>query len=255
MSKIKGKKEIVASEPEVSANINMNLTHNDIIDVAIYSQLEILEPREEALKKEIQEVKNEINHLAEEFTLKKIEKSRASSSDTKTFYKSLDLLSKAYGKKADVIITDSCREYLTDEMITGPVFTCCNYAEVENYKQPVIMYRKGLVKKRDEKRILTGVKFKIKAKIGDIKIGTLDYCHVLFSNKEREDYRKKMQSLLDRYADLMNEYHKVYLEILELRYDDKKMKARIVKMSLSQSEKGQQILNLLEQASMTKVLE
>lgn len=240
---------IVVAEPQVQNNINMNLTHNDLIDLAIQSQLEILEPREEELqdlivknRKDIQDVHDNVSRQACE---------RSNCPEARNFNQILKMIS---GKESVIPKVVNRNPDGKRESICSGEYPVVD-ANCENQKAPLVYFKRYSSKKKDLEHIAESIIFQLEAKVNGVYIQTNNYCRVTLTTKEYASYKAQIEKLLDEKVKLYTEYYEVRKQILELKYNDKKVKARVVKKSLSNTKQGRNILNLLESSTKIKLLE
>lgn len=245
---------IIVKEPEVSGNINMNLSHNDVIDVAIQTQLELLEPQEESLRKELKELDSELESMQEKIILKLIEKSKDSSM-IKKFKTTVQSLTKDLFE--DIVKIDSARADRYGEAVHSPEFMKFNHSgyDPEDYKAPLQFFKRRSHPERIKRNLPDVITFDMSVIIDGIKLKPVDSFKFALSEKEKSDYKTKLQKVMDKKADMENKHWNITKEILELKYDEKKIKARVVKQSLSKTTQGKSILSLLESATNIKLLE
>lgn len=250
MSK-KAKPAVIAvAEPEVQNNINMNLTHNDIIDVAIQTQLELLEPRAEELVKMIASVDEQIKETHNQIITRATERANFCKEAT-AFNKALVLISGNTVVTPEIIDKYSIGD---SEQICSAKFPVYHRGDPEEYKNPIRQFKTytDLVEARET--ISRGIRFRLKALVNGLKLTMENECRIDFTEKEYITYKEKITKLLDQTAKLNTEWYETRKQILELKYDEKKIKARVVKMSLTHTKQGKQILSLLEKSTKIKLL-
>lgn len=243
---------VVVAEPEVNNSINMNLTHSDIIEVAIQTQLELLEPQLEAVHKEYTDLKSSLGKIQEDFLIKKAA-DKTGHPELADFMKVVKAVEKATNKKIEVSFSNT---YFRDEcqQLTSATYFVCEY-DVEEYKSPLAMFRKNSREKREAWNISQNIQFNVYARSEDFYLEPKGkYFIVALSKEEHTKFKKQIQDVLDKLAPVGQRLYDLKKEILELKYDEKKVKARVVKMSLSKTEQGRNILNLLESATNVKLL-
>lgn len=254
-SKSKKVKAITVKEPEVNNTINMNLTHADVIDVAIQTQLEILEPQLENLEKCFKDCKKQLEDLQTQVMTKALERAGSAPvgkmflSIVKTIAKELNITLPEYQISSKYFNGDqetlSSKEVDIDE---------CN--SPEEYKMPLAQFKRYAKKGKMNWTLSDRISFTLSVYIQGIEVTTRHQeCKIQLTETEMKNWKKMVQSILDVQADLCQQCFDTHKQILELKYDEKKVKARVVKMSLSKTEQGRNILTLLESATNTKLLQ
>lgn len=248
----KKKQLTVVQEPTVSNNINMNLNHHDILEVAIQSQLEILEPKLEVVNAAIKETDEKLKNLEKVYidqALKNIE-------SLPSYVKFLSLVKKVNGKTPRIYSTSISYNKGGKESLVSPEFiSYTGHREVEEAQRPLSYFKQNSTKQWKYANTGDVIYFNVDSEIdGSIRLTCSEPMSIKLSSKEEKSFQKDSQVLLNQYAALKNEQYTLQRQILELKYDDKKVKARFVKESLKKSEQGKEILYMLEKVSGAKLL-
>lgn len=257
MSKKSTKKtEVVVAEPEIHNNINMNLTHADVIDVAIQTQLEILEPQLDTLQKAFRDCTKQLEDLQAQVMAKAIERA-GSSTVGKTFLNLIKMISKGLDMpEPEYQVTNKYFMGNQEKLTSREVDAIDSCTHIEEYKSPLAQFKRYSRRQKMEWNIADVISFNLNARFGEISLGTHNQqCKVQLTETELKNWKKMVQAILDTQADICQKLYDTQKEILELKYDEKKVKARVVKMSLSKTEQGRNILNLLQSATSVKLLE
>ena len=254
MSKKESKKaELVIAEPAVQNGINMNLTHSDVIDVAVQTQLEILEPQLERLIEQEHDIKNQLK-ATEDVVINKVLEKAEISSIGKEFLDTIKTLEKSTGKeiKWDIVNQSYNGKY---ETLSSPEYDAYDYQDPEEYRSPLSYFKRNSKKKCYNWNLSNSILFDLRATIGSLTLKT-DHrkAQINIPNADYQKWKKDTQAILDQKAKVSQEKYNIWKQILELKYDEKKVKARVVKMSLSKTAQGRNILNLLESATNVKLL-
>lgn len=246
---------VVIANPEVQNNINMNLTHSDIIDVAIQTQLEVLEPLEEDLKKQLTSMQNQEEDL--KFNMFNDNAKLGNNLQRGQFEHLVKILSKRENTKYEINL--DIYSFNNKETINSSEILMFNYgnfnkgSEEETYKNPHIYFKSNSKANTFNYIIASKASFTLKYSENDIDIKT--YITIELSRKEYDKLKKEVTIFLNKKAEIYKKWWDIRLQILELRYNEKKIKAKVVKASLSKTEQGKNILNLLEGATNIKLLE
>lgn len=255
MSKKKESKkvEVVVAEPSVQNGINMNLTHADVIEVAVQTQLELLEPQLEQLLQREVDLKKQLKTLEDTFINKALEKA-GTSPIGKEFLNAITVLEKGSGIPVKwEIQNQSCVG--KSETLSSSEYDSYDHQDPEEYRSPLTYFKRNSRKKCFNWNLSTVISFDLRANIGELTLKT-DHraAEVNIPSTEYQKWKKETQALLNEKAKVSQEKYNMWKQILELKYDEKKVKARVVKMSLSKTEQGRNILNLLESATNVKLL-
>lgn len=238
-------------DAEVKHSINMNLTHDDIIDLAIQSQIEKLEPVLEAATNLRNEAKENIEKTRSEYIKSIIDKNINKHPKIKAFY----ALAK-YNKSDEPVLkihsndTAGQRELLaTDHFRYSP-----NWDGIHQYNKPLVEFKRRTEKKKEYEHVYENIGVSISADVSGFLLKTSENIMISMTESEFKTCLKIMKKAINEYAMAEDNLWELRLQMLELMYDEKKVKARVVKASLSKSKQGQSILDLLNEASTTKLL-
>lgn len=254
MSKKESKKaELVVAEPAVQNGINMNLTHADVIEVAVQTQLEILEPQLEQLIQKEADLNKSLKTVEDTFINKALEKA-TSSPVGKEFLNAIGALEKGLGKTVEWAIQNQCCVGKS-ETLESPEYDEYGHGDPEEYRSPLTYFKRNTRKRTRQWNLSTVISFDLRANVGSITLKT-DHreAEVNIPAVEYQKWKKETQAILNEISKVSQEKYNLWKQILELKYDEKKVKARVVKMSLSKTEQGRNILNLLESATNVKLL-
>lgn len=242
--------KVTVEEPSVRNDISMNLTHNDVIDVAIQSQLDILEPQLNELTNQMRNVEKELERLEDDMLNKYV---KISHPKVKEFEKVVNAINKTTGYKLEIAFVNKTYGRSGEELKSKAHFYCTH--DVENYKNPIAMYKKHTRTEHMYWRFCTNISFQFRASNNNIAVeSNTEPVIVNFSNKDCDKLKTNIEKNINLYAELANAKYELYKQILELKYNEKKVKARVVKASLSKTEQGRNILGLLEEATRIKLL-
>ena len=250
------KKTVVVKNPEVSNNINMNLTHNDVIDVAIQSQLDILEPQLDDLKLQAEALLKKLEEL-DKIVIEKATKNLAKEDSAKFFFESLKALEKVHNKHIEWTTTDlSVSRDSTYKRISSGMYNICHYdiSRIEDYKNPVAAFKSNNRGQETTWCVGRTLSFQMHADVNGLRLRTDTYIKLAIDAETAKQWEKDITATLKEIKRVNDLIYDLTGQILDLKYNDRKVKARVVKASLSKTEEGRNILALLESATNVKLL-
>lgn len=237
------------AEVTVSNSINMNLTQGDIIDLAIQTEIErqeeILEKlvsAKDAVEKKIKTVQREYMSSAK----KEIEKDKE--------YLAFTKMANSIGLPISIDEDSLCFHNYNDTLLS-PAFPQGDYSRCHNQAKPLIYFKQYASQNVTyQVRISREVYYTLKASKDGISLSSSKNYSLKGNAQAYNKMKKELTELLESYANLSRQIYNVHLNLLEASYNDKKVKARIVKASLSKSDEGKALLSMLEGARNTKLL-
>lgn len=235
--------------PNVQSTINMNLNQNDIIEVAIQTQIELLEPQIEELEEQVRQAQNELGTIKSQFIMDAIGESQSSPAAKKFL-----ALAKKIDPKAEIqIINGYVRETL-DTIETREFQSFEGYNDPEEQKAPVTYFKRNLKKRTLKENIGKQLEFSMKCILDGAVLTSNEKSYITTSDKLYKAHKKAITAQLNKIVETAEKYNAVRRTYLELKYDDKRVKARFVKTAMSKSDEGRAILGLLEEATKFKLL-
>lgn len=261
-------KEVALSNPQVSNSINLNMNQNDVIDIAIQEQLGILElemKRVETLQKEkLKEYQDTQSSLLDDFAKKFALKNKG-------YQKFSELVEAGKLKvKRKMANDDSDVDYdENDQLIVPAGFAyASNYTskyvasykdynfndQYRDYKHPVQHAKRNVRDSNIELKIPKEIQLNIQA--SDDHGFTMSWAsgEMPTTVEFRQAFERKMTPLAKELATLLTQVYDLNLKYLEYEHGDKKIKALVLKKSLSKSEEGRGILKMLQDATNIKML-
>lgn len=237
------------SKVEVNNSINLTLTQNDLIELAISEQLEKTQADLEKVEQELEEVKSKIEQIKGEYTSKVLESAK---SDKYTIITNLAKTFKLDLSKSTKI---SWKNEQNDEGIIG---TFKEVPEISSNTADKILYFKR------HSREVDFYKFNFQHMHVDIDfhMGTHYEDRLTISLDLSVDIPKAIKKAVEAKIEPLN---RRWLELLQMRftlaeqevnykYGEKRIKAKVVKAALSKSQEGKEILAMLEKAANVKLL-
>jgi len=238
------------ANPEVKSVINLNMNQNDVVDIAIQERLSTLEEQVKISEKKLKEKAEErdvlIATLLEEYGKKALNKEKG----YKSFHKivkdeGLEIHKNHNNKEVyiehyDTIECKPYKEYNFDDRyndVKKPVTHAKRYMQMTT---PSIQVPHTL-------RVdlhANGFGFNIQWSSRDVKV----------NDGFKKKYQEKVSKVTNELADLQTENYDLKLEALEYEHGEKKIKALVLKKSLSKSKEGQAILAMLQDATQIKLL-
>ena len=239
----------IVAEPQVNNTINMNLSHADVIEVAVQARLEQLEPEVERLEVLARTILEDgTKKEAEIVTLAVGKYNSRGLKEFQEMCDKLDLTMRPF-------VADRYCWIGKSEQIMSPEYMArtSHSNDPEESRNPLHYFKRNSSLQHKRFDIYEGVKYQLRGEREFITL-TAPELSVTISEKDRNILKKYVVENLALFANTMNELYKCQKEMFELKYDDKKVKARVVRASLSKTEQGKNILSLLEGATNIKLL-
>jgi len=240
--------EVALANPHVASNISLNLNQNDMIEVVIEHKLEELGARLELEDKAIADIKKRKSDFYDSLKVRMTKRIGAEREDLKKFHK----IAKQLGLK---IKEESHVNVITYGEKTKEVGSY-NYTDIdhcEKYKDP-----HNYAKRNASSAVLTlqpldTLYIKLEGSAGELSLKYKSEA-VEPTAEESEEHDKFMMAILKEELKLRKEHYLTCMEYLEFKYGERRIKAKIVKASLSKSDEGRGILKMLESATNIKLI-
>lgn len=251
--KKKKNNRVILAEPEVSSGIKMDISHNDLVDVAIQTNLENLEAEEKDLRESLERLDESYNTFTKSFLDKAIEEGKI------IFMK---MLKKLDITREDLMVYENPRfrgEKL--KYIEFPFYKEIDMLHMERYysrKKNITLKDFDEESKRCRNKscpIGYGEELSVSFKV-DQKTFWITSQPILLkiSKKEQDLFVKTSTEYAEAFSGKKQRIWEIQREKLDYQVNEKKIKARVIKMSLSKTEEGKNILNLLQSATNVKLL-
>lgn len=228
----------------ISNNINLNLSQNDLIDMVIQEQLEITENELTKVKEQLQNLKNEKEGFRERFKEKLVSRELVKQ-------KEFNKIVKDYG----LTVNSSIGLIEGRAGASIKIGTCISVDrdDAESYKNP-IAYAKKYKHYREvwinsfEKANIDFVASNDKGL--NVHISTC----INLTEKETEILLSNDRVCAEKEIKLTNIKCELDMNYLEYAYGEKKIKGKIVKASLKKTGEGKAILDMLQRATNIKMI-
>lgn len=231
----------------VTNSISMSLNQNDLIELAIQEKMSQIEPVMYDLEQDIIRVTSEMNKtMLEQAKLEVSKKLKSLAS-----YKDIEATAKAVNKLVEYSYSIEHHYHASDKKNLIGEYKEISLSTVQEYKDPYSYAKfhyststafKLFIQTVTVTGVITfpsGVKVTMSEKIYDIN--SLKYIELQVT------YQKMLCRLRTKLFDTKMEY-------LEFKYGEKRIKAKLVRASLSKSSDGQAILDMLSKATNVKLL-
>ena len=261
-------REVALANPQVSNSINLNMNQNDVIDIAIQEQLGILEVQikqaEDLEKQKTEEFHAAIATLQDGFVKKYTAKNKGfqhferliKSEGLKIVRKvNVDKEELDYDDQGDLIMPKgmaAVHDYKPKHLAEYKWFNF--HDQYNDRKDPVKAAKRGVRPQVLELRVPTMLKLALEAKGDDGLDIYWESAEIATTDEFRENMIKIMTLLAKELADIKTQVYELNLKYLEYENGDKKIKAQVLKKSLSKSEEGRGILRMLQDATNIKML-
>ena len=247
MAKEEPKAEL--AKTEITSNINMNLNQNDVIEVAIQEYLSVLEPKLIAADEAYKAALDTWQEKNSEFT-QEICKGVGGGKVVTDFLE----LCKRYKMEANFGVQAN-KSAKRSPIVTYPKGDM-GYAE--SYKEPLSQFRRNTrnqdmwLNSPDTIVSLTGNSAN-DADGPELRF-QLSNLSLKISKTKAENFIQKITPFYKAIGEAGKALYDLQVEYLEYKHNDKKIKAKVVKESLSRSKEGRAILGLLQDATKVKLL-
>lgn len=248
----------VVHHAEVSNNINLNLSQNDLIDLAIQEHLEKLEAKIKVLKTERDDIRDKIHNTEREFAEKIAKEILKDDPDYSKFLKALKIL--------DLKITYPTQEEKKQGYHRYDPYRLSSGCNASDLQGSVLVYddNQHYTNLSHVTRSAREVQFYLKhyhtltIEINEGKrqdgITLQFYDTIALKPENTIELRRQMHSLEKREFEVAKELSDTQREFYEYTFGEKKVKAKIVKASLQRSAEGQAILGMLQGATGVKLI-
>lgn len=242
--------EVAMAHPEVRSNINLNLNHEDMIQLVIQDQIEKFEKDSIDVENALRSIRTRIEYFVSEYKAKCIKTHFKADAEYKKMVQLCGILG---GDITEKISLDSGYNDDKKQVKLGKYFDL-DLNSLENYKDPY-GYAKRNVKEQEMlltiPRRLTG---NISVKTGNIVVVLTVDSERFLTKTDKEAYIKGIEPLLREQMNVFNLRYEINMKYLEFKYGEKRIKAKIVRASLQKSDEGRGILSMLEKATNIKML-
>jgi len=236
------------ANPEVKSVINLNMNQNDVVDIAIQERLSVLEEQikvsDAKLKEKAAENNALIKSLIDGYTKKVLDKNKGYNS----FYriiKSEGLELSNNGGEGSIMGYDN---------VVGKEYKNYNFDDRYNEtKKPVTHAKKYMTLTKVNIMVPTSLSVGLNAHGFGFSI-SWNSNSISVTDAFKKKYQEKVLEAANELADLQTAHYDLRLEALEYEHGEKKIKALVLKKSLSKSKEGQAILAMLQDATQIKLL-
>jgi hypothetical protein len=242
-------KEVALSTPKITNTVELHLNQNDLIDIAIQEKLAILSAQikesDDAIKENMESQKELQQKLINDgvMKLKKADKGYSK------FLESIKLL----GMKWNDEETTHHRMQRYNGIDIGE-YTTFDQNHVEDSKDPI----RTLSRNKRVQRVVLQIPSQIylDGSISDDHGFSLRYTgkYVDMPKSWQASFLKKVKPLIEEEIKLKKIHYDLLVEYLQHQYGEKRIKAQIMRKSLTKSAEGRGILKMLEDATKIKVI-
>lgn len=233
--------------PAVQSNISLNLNQNDLIELAIQTKLEEQELLLENLKQQINDKRKELEELNQDYN-KSIHQLVLKLKDVQYF---MNTAEKIFSSKVEPHFTND-KYPVTETLVSKTFLSHESVRNCEDHKNPVQYFKRYIHNSTFTTHLYKDVFYSIGLEKNNIY---MSYKVKFIVPKALNDkYRQKFVKQLEEIANVEQAYSESYESYLNLKYDDKKIKARFIKTALSKSVDGKKILSLLDDVSSVKLI-
>ena len=236
------------ANPEVKSVINLNMNQNDVVDIAIQERLSILEEQikvsEIKLKEKAAENNALIKSLIDGYTKKVLGKDKGYNS----FYRII--------KSEGLELSNNGGEgsIMGYNNVAGKEYKNYNFDDkYNNPKSPLTHAKKYMTLTKVNIIVPTSLSVGLNARGFGFSI-SWNSNSIPVTDAFKKKYQEKVLEAANELADLQSENYDLKLEHLEYEHGEKKIKALVLKKSLSKSKEGQAILAMLQDATQIKLL-
>ena len=238
-------KQHTLANVEVNNSINLTLNQNDLIDLAITEQVERLETQIELVEKELKTINSDIENIKENFLSELL---LTIKNDT---YAEAVKVNEILGLDLNKLLKVRWNQQQTSDMIIGEYKSIPDISN--NTADKITSFKRN-------SHETTFYKFNIKG--GSIEVNSTSkngigmYFSFKFelSKSESSKLNKQFEPLNKKWYQLLLQNYDLNLELINYKYGEKKIKAKVVKAALSKSKEGKEILLMLERATNVKLL-
>lgn len=228
----------------ISNNINLNLSQNDLIDMVIQEQLEITENELTKVKEQLQNLKNEKEDFRKRFEEKLVSRELAKQ-------KEFNKIVKDYGLTVNSVIR--LIEGRAGASIKVGYYTKIDKDDAESYKNPIAYAKKYTYVSDVWICRFSEVQIDFKA-TNDKGLTVSMSLSVKLTEKETDVFLSNDRVCAEKEIKLRNIKCELDMNYLEYAYGEKKIKGKIVKASLKKTGEGKAILDMLQRATNIKMI-
>jgi hypothetical protein len=259
--KSKVTKVAVLSSAEVKNNINLNLNQDDLIQIMLFEKIENCEASLVILQEQYNAKRDEISVFEKKFHTDTALLLVSSSESSKGFDKFLKALRVLGLNKEDLKIDGSVNSiYGAEQVVIGNVFKI-NIDSLEDRYDGALNgsnYMRRVSAKRQEEIISYCKKDRISAIFSGKTLEGIDITYTLHNVDLpvgiQKMYAKFMAVLKKEMFDIMELLYNTQVELLNYKYGEKRIKAKLIRTSLQQSVEGKQILEMMNGITSLKML-
>lgn len=243
-------KEVALSTPKITNTVDLHLNQNDLIDIAIQEKLAVLQVQLKETEDDIMKNAQEQVDLRTKLNDQMAEKIKKSD---KGYAKFLALVKEFDIKDATEYKSDNYRYHNSVNHDIG-LYPAVDMQSVEDSKDPIRALPRN--KRENMLRLQVPTQIYLDAQATDKTGFSLSYNgkFVEISKTEQNSYLKKVKSLMETERQLRTNLFNLQVEYIKNQYGEKRIKAQIMRKSLSKSAEGRGILKMLEDATKIRVI-
>ena len=240
---------VIMEDTSVKSTINMNVTQDDLVQVIVDEKLEKLENEINILSEKYDRFNRDTGDLKEYLpeTFKKIK--------TMALYKLMEEHAKMHGVEM-IIGIQPAENVLSEKSYTYKCSLTNQFGHAQDNKNP-IRYFKDYGGTTNTFRSFT-----IKTVSVCITVNTRNdtsYAQACFnvevSAAEAKKYRQASEKAAEEYVQTSELLYEKMVEYLNVKYNERKFKTKLIKASLGKSAEGKQVLDMIQAVGNMKMLQ